>query len=91
MSEVNGRLWILEGAREFFKRRSEMKLTAAEARKISYETKVNIIYEKIQAAAEKGENLVYAEILHESIIRKLREDGYGVQEMNHNDKYRITW
>lgn len=68
-----------------------MRLNAAEARKISYETKVNIIYEKIQEAAEMGENLIYTEILHESIIRQLREDGYSVQEMNHNDKYRITW
>ena len=91
MSEVNGRLWTLEGAREFLKGENKMRLNAAEARKISYETKVNIIYEKIQEAAEMGENLIYIEILHESIIRQLREDGYSVQEMNHNDKYRITW
>ena len=45
----------------------------------------------IRDAAEMGENLIYIEILHESIIRQLREDGYCVQEMNHNDKYRITW
>lgn len=68
-----------------------MRLNAAEARSMSYAYKLNKIYSMIKDAAEQGDYSIYTEILHESIIRQLREDGYGVQEMNHNDKYRITW
>lgn len=91
MSEVNGRLWTLEGAREFFKGENKMRLNAAEARSISYAYKVNKIYSMIKDAAEQGDYSIYAEILNENIIKQLKKDGYSVEEMNHNDKYRITW
>ena len=91
MSEVNGRLWTLEGAREFFKGENKMRLSAAEARSISYVYKVNKIYDMIKDAAEQGDYSIYVEILNENIIQQLKKDGYNVAEMNHNDKYRITW
>ena len=91
MSEVNGRLWTLEGAREFLKGRIDMRIIATEARKMSYAYKINTIYDMIKDAAEQGDYSICVEILNEKIIKQLKEDGYNVSEMNYNDKYRITW
>ena len=91
MSEVNGRLWTLEGAREFLEEKNKMKLTAEKARKISYEAKINMIYDRIMKAANRGENEVYVEILHQGIIKNLEENEYILKELNQKNKYKITW
>lgn len=91
MLEVNGRLWTLNDARKFLKGEIDMRIIAAEARKMSYAYKVNKIYSMIKDAAEQGDYSIYAEILNENIIKQLKEDGYNVAEINHSDKYRITW
>lgn len=90
-SEVNGRLWTLEGAREFVKGEKNMRLTAAEARSMSYAYKINKIYSMIKDAAEQGDYSIYVDITNENIIKQLKEDGYNVAEMSYKDKYRVAW
>ena len=91
MQKVNGRFQTLEVLVNFLKGENKMRLNAAEARSMSYAYKVNKIYSMIKDAAEQGDYSIYAEILNENIIKQLKKDGYSVEEMNHNDKYRITW
>ena len=68
-----------------------MRIVAADTRKISYESKVNAIYDMIIETAEMGENSFCVEIIDEDIIKQLKEDGYEVIDLNHSDRYRIKW
>lgn len=68
-----------------------MRIVAADARKMSYESKVNAIYDTIIETAEMGENSFSVEIMDEDIVKQLKEDGYVVVNLNHNDRYRIKW
>ena len=68
-----------------------MKLTAEQARKISYTAELTRVYNTIHEVARE-EKYVAVIIIHSpSIIYELLQHGYFIEDLNQDSKYLVKW